>query len=214
MRIPRPTYANVVGTLALFVALGGSSYAAVSIKGSDVRNGSLTGTDIKNGSIKSRDVDNGSLTGSDLKNGSVTGSDIDDGSLAAADFGAGQLPAGPAGPQGPAGPAGPAGPEGPAGATNVVDRRTNVNFAPANPPDPNLQRGVASCEDGEVAVGGGASFPNILSGFVLVISGEPLESDGTPPEDGDAATAWRATGVNSSDSQGATMQVHVLCAAP
>ena len=32
----QPTYSNVMSTLALFVALGGSSYAAVTISGRDV----------------------------------------------------------------------------------------------------------------------------------------------------------------------------------
>ena len=122
MRTRRPTYAGVTATLALFVALGGSSYAAVKITSADVRNGSLTGSDIRNGSLKGRDVDNGALSGSDLKNGSVTSSDIDDASLLAADFKSGELPAGPAGVQGPQGVPGP---EGPAGATSVVARRTN-----------------------------------------------------------------------------------------
>ena len=43
----RLSYANVVATLALFVALGGSSYAAFAIKGRDVVNGSLTYRDLK-----------------------------------------------------------------------------------------------------------------------------------------------------------------------
>ncbi len=57
----RPTYANVVATLALVVALGGTSYAAVQVTGKDVKNGSLSGKDVKNSS----------LTGKDLKKRSV-----------------------------------------------------------------------------------------------------------------------------------------------
>jgi hypothetical protein len=92
----RLTYANVVATLALFVALGGSSYAAITITGKDVKNSSLTGKDIKNSS----------LTTSDVKNRS----------LLAQDFKAGQLPAGPKGATGDIGPRGPVGPStGPAG---------------------------------------------------------------------------------------------------
>ncbi len=44
MRKPRPSYANVTATLALFLALGGTSYAAISITGSNVQNGTLTGS--------------------------------------------------------------------------------------------------------------------------------------------------------------------------
>jgi hypothetical protein len=49
----RLTYANVVATLALFVALGGSSYAALTITGADVRNGSLTQRDLKRNTLGS-----------------------------------------------------------------------------------------------------------------------------------------------------------------
>jgi hypothetical protein len=103
--VSRLTYANVVATLALFIALGGTSYAALTITGKNVKNGSLTGADVKNGS----------LTGADVKNNSLTGGDIRNGSLRSADFKAGELPAGRPGDPGPQGPAGPAGPEGPRG---------------------------------------------------------------------------------------------------
>lgn len=50
------TYANVVATLALFIALGGSSYAALTITGRDVANGSLTGRDVKPNSLGGKRV--------------------------------------------------------------------------------------------------------------------------------------------------------------
>ena len=43
----RLTYANVMSTVAVFIALGGSSYAALSITGGDVVNGSLSNRDLK-----------------------------------------------------------------------------------------------------------------------------------------------------------------------
>lgn len=45
------TYANVMATLALFVALGGGAYAAIEITGRDVKDRSLTGRDIKKRSV-------------------------------------------------------------------------------------------------------------------------------------------------------------------
>ncbi len=45
------TYANIMATVAVFIALGGSSYAAFTITGRDVRNGSLTGKDLKRNSV-------------------------------------------------------------------------------------------------------------------------------------------------------------------
>jgi hypothetical protein len=87
-----------VALLALFVALGGTSFAALLITGKQVKDSSLTG----------RDVRNSSLTGADVKNRS----------LKAGDFAAGQIPAGDAGPagaQGPIGAQGPKGEQGPKG---------------------------------------------------------------------------------------------------
>jgi hypothetical protein len=46
------TYSNVIATCALFIALGGSSYAAIKITGRNVANGSLTGKDIKKRSVQ------------------------------------------------------------------------------------------------------------------------------------------------------------------
>jgi hypothetical protein len=40
------SYANVLATLALFAALGGSSYAAVKITGKDIKNGSIAKRDL------------------------------------------------------------------------------------------------------------------------------------------------------------------------
>jgi hypothetical protein len=52
----RLSYANVVATLALFVALGGSSYAALTITGKQVRDRSLTGKDLKRNSLNGRQI--------------------------------------------------------------------------------------------------------------------------------------------------------------
>src|SRR5688500_1701725 len=45
------TYANVMATLAVFIALGGSSYAALTISGRDVKDGSLTNRDLKRNTL-------------------------------------------------------------------------------------------------------------------------------------------------------------------
>ena len=63
------TYSNVMASAAVFIALGGSSYAAVKITGDDVRNGSLSGKDIRDGSLASGDVRDGSLRAADLRPG-------------------------------------------------------------------------------------------------------------------------------------------------
>ena len=52
----RPTYANVVATLALFIALGGSSYAALKLPAN-----SVTSAQVKNGSLLKKDFKAGQL---------------------------------------------------------------------------------------------------------------------------------------------------------
>ncbi len=48
--------ATVIALLALTIALGGTSYAALKITGKDVRDGSLTGRDIRNSSLTGRSL--------------------------------------------------------------------------------------------------------------------------------------------------------------
>lgn len=50
------TYSNVMASVAVFVALGGTSYAAAKLTGADVRNGSLTGADVKDRSLTAKDL--------------------------------------------------------------------------------------------------------------------------------------------------------------
>ena len=52
----RVTYANVVSTLALFLALGGTAGAAAVITSRDVRDGSLTSRDVKDHSLRAADL--------------------------------------------------------------------------------------------------------------------------------------------------------------
>lgn len=76
----RPSPAVVVATVALFVALGGTSIAAVNA------------------------LPRNSVGTIQLKQNAVTGAKVRNGSLLRADFKRGQIPAGPRGVQGPAGP--------------------------------------------------------------------------------------------------------------
>jgi hypothetical protein len=71
-----------IGLLALFVALGGTSYA------------------VGAGSIDSREIKNNTIRSKDIRNNEVGSKDVRDRSLLAKDFKNGQLPAGPAGPAG------------------------------------------------------------------------------------------------------------------
>jgi hypothetical protein len=87
----RLSYANVTATLALFIALGGVSWAAATLP--------------KN-----------SVGGRQLKRNAVTGAKVKNRSLSAGDFKTGTLTVGPRGVKGDRGATGPNGPTGPAGA--------------------------------------------------------------------------------------------------
>jgi hypothetical protein len=58
----RTTYANAVSTLALFIVLGGSAYAAAALPANSVGR-----KQIKNNAVDTSKVRNGSLTGEDIK---------------------------------------------------------------------------------------------------------------------------------------------------
>ena len=115
----RLSYANVMATVAVFIALGGTSYAALKITGKHVVNGSLTGKDLKNNSVKSADV--AGLTAADFKEPLPSGPQGAKGDTGAAgakgDIGA-VGPTGPAGSAGSEGGRGATGPTGPAGAAD------------------------------------------------------------------------------------------------
>src|SRR3954470_3490757 len=91
--IERLSYANVTATLALFLALGGTSYALTlprnSVGSKQIRSKAVGTSELRTGAVRSGDVRNQSLRLSDLSLGTRT-------SLRGA-----------TGAQGPAGPAGP-----------------------------------------------------------------------------------------------------------
>ena len=120
------SYSNVIATIALFIALGGSSYATFVITKNSVRSEHIAPAEVRR---------------SDIGANAVNSAKVADFSLLATDFRTGQLPPGPKGDPGPAGPpgvpgmTGPAGERGPAGppggATTVARARGNAPLTPA-----------------------------------------------------------------------------------
>lgn len=183
----RLSFANVISLIALFVALGGSSYAAVTL----ARN-SVGAKQIKAGAVHSAEVKNGSL----LKK----------------DFAAGQLPKGDTGAQGPAGPQGTQGPAGVVG--RVVVRRTDVALpAGAGAGTPGAATSAfATCAAGEKLIGGSVNVSDPVNAEVL-ISRPALDNvgNGGIPGDGDAFTFWKGTARTTTNVAG-TARVFAICA--
>jgi hypothetical protein len=71
------SFSNVVAVLALFLALGGSVYAASSkINGSEIKPKSIPGNRIKARSLTGAQIKARSLTGAKVKPGSLTGKQV------------------------------------------------------------------------------------------------------------------------------------------
>lgn len=72
MRLPRPhrpTPALAIASLALFVSIGGTSYAVITVGSSQIINNSVRSVDLRNNDVRSADVRNGSLRAADFKPG-------------------------------------------------------------------------------------------------------------------------------------------------
>ncbi len=134
-----------VGLLALLLATGGTSYAAITLP----RN-----------SVGATQLRRGAVTSAKLRTSAVTSSKVRDRSLLARDFKAGELPGGPGGPPGPAGAPGIQGlpgPKGDAGSPGISGyERIQVTH--------NVLAGdtsivvSAACPAGKKIIGGGAAI--------------------------------------------------------
>jgi hypothetical protein len=189
----RPSPAMIVACLALLVALGGTSVAAVS--------------QLARNSVGTPQLRNSAVTNVKVRNNAINSAKVAPRSLLRSDFAAGQLPAGPVGPQGPAGPAGPAGAAGPAGVIGAITVRTASVAVPVGA----SRRITRICEGNERAISGGASWSHDDTAKVLYIS--ELEPQLNPQNQVTGFLAWgrNPTGVGQEES---TLTVHALCYTP
>jgi hypothetical protein len=211
------------GLLALFLTLGGTSYAVATgsidsreirdaaVRSRDVRNNALVGRDVRNGAIGSQDVRDGRLTGADVANGGLAGVDVRDGSLGDADLGANSV----------------SGDEIRGGSVESDEvrngslraedltpelRGTNavVRFGSFSVAGMATASGAAGCNSGERALGGGVSFADENDADRVSFSA-PRAGGSAPSSQGAVATGW-ATGIFNGDAAPRTATVWVLCA--
>jgi hypothetical protein len=75
------SYSSVTATAALFIALGGTSYAVIRIDSRDVVNNSLRSSDVRNSSLRSRDIRDRTLRARDVRQNALGGGAVKEGAL-------------------------------------------------------------------------------------------------------------------------------------
>jgi hypothetical protein len=192
----RPSPAMVVACLALLVALGGTSVAAVN--------------QLARNSVGPAQLRTGAVTNPKLRNNAVNSAKVANRSLLRSDFAPGQLPAGPTGPQGPAGPAGPTGAAGPAGVIGAITVRTNVVNVVDGAVDNTFNTGRVSrnCEGNERAISAGTSWGDDGADLKLVTQELEPALNAQNQVIGFTAVGGNDTGESSN------FTVHVLCYTP
>jgi hypothetical protein len=88
----RLTYANIMATIAVFIALGGASYAAFQLP-----KNSVGAQQIKRNGVKAPEIAENAARKSEIGNNSVGTEEVANGTLLGEDFAPGQIPAGPPG---------------------------------------------------------------------------------------------------------------------
>jgi hypothetical protein len=187
MRIrSRLTFGNVMSVIALFIALGGTGYAAITLP--------------KN-SVGAKQIKKNGVGVSEIRKNAVRSGEVRNGALRAADFAAGQLPVGLPGPQGPQGPQGVQGGLGTFGSVT-----TQFEQAATALPDNTKASYDVHCPEGQTGVAGGARGDVTDSEFTKVTSSRPIGCPRTkmvypvlPSAGGCACTAdWAAAGAATS----------------
>ncbi len=189
----RPSPAMVVACIALLVALGGTSVAAVS--------------QLARNSVGPAQLQFAAVTSPKIRTNAVNSSKVANRSLLRADFAPGQLPAGPTGPQGPAGPAGPAGAAGPAGVIGAITVRTAAVSVVDGAVDGTFNTGRVErrCDGTERAISVGTSWGDDGADLKLVTQEiEPLLN----PQN--QVNGFVAVGGNDT-GESSNFTVHVLC---
>ena len=189
-----PKHSTVAAYLALFIALGGNSYAAAKLP-----KNSVGASQIKANGVGTSEVKNGSLRKVDFRSSELT-----------------VVPAGAQGSKGDKGDKGDRGLQGERGSTGAVASAT-TRFS-QHPSD--LAAGSSAtltvfCPDGQVAIGGGIRGDAQDSEATTVTSTRPSASAAStnPPADGETFHGWRGTVVHNAGSAatGIRPEIWAIC---
>ncbi len=197
MRIIRGklTYANVMATVAVFIALGGGAYAAIQLA--------------KN-SVGTKQLKRGAVTGKKVRNAT-----LEERKLTARAIAALKGRKGDKGARGPKGDTGKTGAPGTPGATNVLTRFGNeesLETAHGN-------GSYAACQAGEAVTGGGYEFfeGNPENPSYTIAANRPSNQDAKGnhpvPADGAKPSGWLVAMTNLTGST-FKFRAYAMCASP
>ena len=181
----RPSPAMVVAFIALFVAIGGSSYAVTRLPAK-----SVGAKQIRTGAVRTVHIAQNAVTGAKIKNASITGADIKMSSL-------GGVPSAAAATH--------------AGAAAGLDKITYISAAGGVPPAPPLPTDPNATPQTSVA-GASATCPPgtlVVGGGVGVVDNSNTSVVDSFPEPG--GHAWTARVDNSDPGAGHGFTVVAVC---
>jgi hypothetical protein len=192
-RVGRPSPAMIIALIALFVALGGSGYAAVRINGKNIKNKSISGKKLKNRTITGKKVKRNTLTGTEIRESRLgrvpNAAHADDATNAsnAAAVRNGAVTASKLG--------------------RLVNRQVSLSVPATSGFSSN-----APCQSGERLTSGGVRILGATASTVTLQSSGPSNVAPGPdvPTNGGAYTAWRGAGYNNSAAT-RTVIVFALC---
>jgi hypothetical protein len=206
------SFANAISMIALFVALGGTSIAAVSLSKNSVgakqiKKNAVRASEITRNAVGASEIRSNAVAGGDVADGTIGGGDIGDESLGASDLGNdsvgnGELADNSVG----------SGEviDGSLGKTDLapglLDRNVTVQFeqAAAALADNASASYDVHCPAGQQAIAGGSRGDLTDSEYTITTSSRPIISTtnaGAPGDDG-TFTGWRATVLNPTGAPG------------
>jgi hypothetical protein len=159
------TFSNVVAFVALFVALGGSVYAAGKISGTQIKPGSVPGNRIKPKSLTGKQIRPKSLTGKQIKANSLTGEQIKESTLTGIVASA-------------------------ISSVQYVTVAVPLSFS-----SPGGDQGTAVCPVGTSVIGGGASLSNENLGYVNDSGPSPTHAGWIATGRGDSGVTMTVTAI-------------------
>ena len=233
-----PSFPTVISLMALFVALGGTSVAAISLSKNSVgakqiKRNAVRAAEINRNAVGASEIRSNAIAGGDVADGTIGGFDLADNNIGSADLGEASVGASELG-NNAAGAAEIAnnavGSSELAGdsvlsdkiadgtiteadlAAGLLDFAVTVQRTDVALPDNTTQAVEASCLPGTTAIAGGSSVDQTGSDDITLLVSRP-GNGGFIPDDGQSYNDWRAVYRNPINGTGAAeIRAFIICA--